>query len=54
MPLQATGDAPLKISTPKVMSRIKQVIRETKVPSWLNSVPHNYGDAGAGMVKANE
>ena len=36
------------------MARIKQVIAETEVPSWLNSVPHNFGDAGAGMVKADE
>lgn len=36
------------------MSRIRQVIHETEVPSWLNSVPHNYGDTGAGVVKADE
>ena len=54
MPLQATGDPPLKIATPELMARIKQVIAETEVPSWLNSVPHNFGDAGAGMVKADE
>ena len=36
------------------MSRIKQVINETAVPSWLNSVPHNYGDVGAGTIKADE
>jgi len=54
MPLQATGDLPLKIATPEVMSRIKQVINETEVPSWLNSVPHNFGDAKAGVVKADE
>ena len=54
MPLQAAGDPPLKIATPEVMVRIKQVIRETQVPSWLNSVPHDFGDAGAGMVKADE
>jgi hypothetical protein len=52
--LQASGDPPLKIATPEVMSRIRQVIRETEVPSWLNSVSHNYGDAKAGAVKADE
>ena len=36
------------------MSRIRQVICETEVPSWLNSVPHNYGNANAGVVKADE
>jgi hypothetical protein len=54
MPLQAAGDAPLKIGTPEVMARIKRVIAETQVPSWLNSIPRNFGDAGAGMVKADE
>jgi hypothetical protein len=54
MPFQAAGDPPLKISTPEVMARIKQVIAETQVPSWLNSVPHNFGDAGSGVVKADE
>jgi hypothetical protein len=54
MPLQAAGDPPLKIATPEVMAQIKQVIAETQVPSWLNSVPYNFGDAGAGMVKADE
>jgi hypothetical protein len=38
----------------EVMSRIKQVINKTAVPSWLNSVPHNYGDVGAGTIKADE
>jgi hypothetical protein len=36
------------------MRRIKDVIRDTTTPSWLESVPHNYGDAAAGTVKADE
>jgi hypothetical protein len=36
------------------MRRIKDVIRDTAVPSWLNSVPHNYGDKAAGALKADE
>ena len=36
------------------MHRIKDVIRDTAVPSWLNSVSYNYGDAAAGTVKADE
>ena len=44
----------MKIATPKVISQIQQVIRETEVPSWLNSVPRNYGDTGAGVYKADE
>jgi hypothetical protein len=36
------------------MCRIKDVIRDTAVPSWLGSVPHNYGDKATGPVKADE
>jgi hypothetical protein len=36
------------------MARIKEVISDTSTPSWLNSVPKNYGDAGAGVMKADE
>lgn len=36
------------------MARIKEVISNTSTPSWLNSVPKNYGDAGAGVMKADE
>ena len=54
MPLQAAGDAPLKIGTSEVIAQIRQVIAETQVLSWLNSIPCNFGDAGAGVVKADE
>jgi hypothetical protein len=33
---------------------VKDVIRETTVPSWLGPVPHNFGDAAAGSLKADE
>ena len=36
------------------MARIHQVIFETSTPSWIHSVPHNYGDAKAGTLKADE
>ena len=52
--LQASSGSPFKISMPEVMSWIQQVIHETEVPSWLNSVPHNYSDAKASVVKADE
>jgi hypothetical protein len=32
----------------------KDVIKEMAVPTWLNSVPYNYGDAAIGVMKANE
>ena len=47
-------EPPLKIATAEVMRCIKTVIKETTVASWINSVPHNYGDSAAGVLKANE
>nr|OBZ69640.1 hypothetical protein A0H81_10344 [Grifola frondosa] len=44
----------VKIATPAVMQRIRDVIRDLITPSWLNSVPHNFGDSAAGTVKADE
>jgi hypothetical protein len=53
-PLRHSGNPPLKIVTPEVMCRIKDVIRDITTPSWLESVPNNYGDAAAGTLKADE
>ena len=36
------------------MQHIRSVIKETMVPSWVNSVPYNYRDASAGVLKADE
>lgn len=36
------------------MQRIKHVISAATTPSWLNSVPHNFGDPAAGTIKADE
>jgi len=36
------------------MARIREVIKDTATPSWLPSVPHNFGDAAAGTLKADE
>lgn len=36
------------------MGRIQQVIKETVTPSWLPSVPYNFGDPAAGTLKADE
>ena len=47
-------EPPLKIATAEVMRCIKTVIKETTVASWINSVPHNYGDSAAGVLKADE
>ncbi|TDL13614.1 hypothetical protein BD410DRAFT_735121 [Rickenella mellea] len=52
-PLEAE-DQSLKIVTPEVMQHIKAVIRDTITPSWLNTVPYNFGDKKAGTLKADE
>lgn len=44
----------MRTSTPEVMKRVRQVIKETDTPSWLPSVPKNFGDAAAGTPKADE
>lgn len=36
------------------MSRIRKTIKNTITPSWVDSVPLNFGDAAAGTLKANE
>jgi hypothetical protein len=36
------------------MARIREVIKDTATPSWLPSVPHNFGDTAAGTLKADE
>ncbi|KAJ3825927.1 hypothetical protein F5878DRAFT_507275, partial [Lentinula raphanica] len=40
--------------TPKTLAHIQSVIRETFTPSWVNSVPKNFGEAKAGSLKADE
>ena len=44
----------LPTGTPETLSHIQKVIRETVTPSWLNSVPKNFGNAKAGSIKADE
>lgn len=45
---------PIKLATPEVMQTIRDVISQTTVPSWVSSVPRNFGDAAAGTLKADE
>jgi hypothetical protein len=53
MPLTSSESIP-RIVTPETMCYIQHVIKETIIPSWINSVPHNYGDVNAGTIKADE
>jgi hypothetical protein len=49
--------APQKVrsfETAEVLERIRNVIRETTTPTWLGSVPKNFGEASAGTIKADE
>jgi hypothetical protein len=52
--MTAENPTSMKIATPEVMKHIRDVIANTATPSWLNSVPHNFGDAAAGPLKADE
>lgn len=36
------------------MQHIRQVIKDTATPSWVSSVPANFGSANAGTLKADE
>ncbi|KJA14083.1 hypothetical protein HYPSUDRAFT_150821, partial [Hypholoma sublateritium FD-334 SS-4] len=38
----------------KVLQRVRDVIRDTDTPSWLPSVPYNFGSSSAGNLKADE
>lgn len=42
----------MKAVTTEVMTKIRDVIQKTDHPSWIGSVPHNYGSASAGSIKA--
>jgi hypothetical protein len=44
----------VKVATPAIMEQIHDVIRDTATPSWVQSVPYNFGDPGAGTLKADE
>ena len=38
----------------KTIQYIQYVIKNTVTPSWINSVPSNYGENAAGTIKADE
>lgn len=43
-----------RVTTPDVLNRIREVIRDTVTPSWVESVPPLFGDPLAGTLKAAE
>jgi hypothetical protein len=54
MPLFATQGKRERLDTQVILGRIRDVIRDTATPSWLGSVPSNFGDVSAGTIKADE
>lgn len=54
-PLVADANMDIRdCSSKQALERIRSVIRTTAVPSWLGSVPKNFGDTSAGVIKADE
>lgn len=43
-----------KVTDMKTIQYIQYVIKNTVTPSWINSVPSNYGENAAGTIKADE
>ncbi|KAF7371757.1 hypothetical protein MVEN_00032300 [Mycena venus] len=43
-----------KTVTLKGLRFIQEVIAKTVTPSWINSIPKNYGESNAGTIKADE
>ncbi|KIN97524.1 hypothetical protein M404DRAFT_77694, partial [Pisolithus tinctorius Marx 270] len=45
---------PSKFAKSDVLNQVRKVIRDVVTPSWLGSVPSNFGDVSAGTIKADE
>jgi hypothetical protein len=43
-----------KVTDMHTIQYIQRVIKDTVTPSWINSVPSNYGENNAGTIKADE
>ena len=54
MPMNSGVPPTFRYSSPELIDSIREVVRETDTPSWLNSVPRNFGDEAAGKLKADE
>ena len=53
-PLVPANPQSLKIGMPAVIKCIREVIKNTSTPSWLHSVPYNFGASQAGTLSADE
>ena len=54
MPMSAVPADCLTYDTAYVLERLCEVIHTVTVPSWLGSVPSNFGNISAGTIKADE
>jgi hypothetical protein len=54
MPLIADEPMSAQYDIQEVLDRIRHVIHNDTVPSWLGSVPSNFGEKAAGMIKVDE
>ncbi|KAF5317882.1 hypothetical protein D9758_018788 [Tetrapyrgos nigripes] len=52
-PMHASHNLPVT-GTHDTLAHIRHIIATTQTPSWVNSVPKNYGDADAGTLKADK
>src|ERR1700722_10943626 len=53
-PLSSDNEVLPRTGAPEVLLRIREIIKTTTTPSWLHSVPYNFGDAKAGTLSADE
>ena len=53
-PLVAVDKDTHQPSSRQALERVRDVIRDTSVPTWLGSVPKNFGDTSAGTIKADK
>ena len=53
MPL-STDVVTQQLITVDIIQHIQEVIKNTSTPSWVNSMPKNFGEANAGTIKADE
>ncbi|KIM61165.1 hypothetical protein SCLCIDRAFT_122774 [Scleroderma citrinum Foug A] len=54
MPLSAASDEHPTYGKKDVLKQIRDIIRETMMPSWFGSVPGNFSDISVGTIKADE
>jgi hypothetical protein len=51
-PLKSATPLGVRISSPEILEKFREVIRNTKTPTHVGSVPSNFGSAAAGTPKA--